>query len=185
MTIENYPTNYAQEQLNIFYGPSYLTRDISMDDYEMSGYNLPQLFNPGDHNIHVNCGNNPFKGMVPNFRAQDPTNPNADYIMPIDEYANVHKTSKFNNAIILNGFDTYPAGSLDYWVTVIASLMFKRDSRIFWRTAINNTYPWTFDEHIRLAATINYSVIGMVMETETDIYAEWTSNIKSTDYSLG
>jgi hypothetical protein len=182
---QHYPTDYAQEQLNKFYGPSYLDRDISMDDYEMSGYNLPQLFNPGDHNIHINCANNPFKGMVPNFRGQDPTNPNADFILPIDDYAKTHKTSKFNNAIILNGFDTYPAGSLDYWVQVIASLMFKRDSRIFWRTAINNTYPWTFDEHIRLAATINYSVIGMVMETETDIYAEWNSNIKSMDYSNG
>jgi hypothetical protein len=182
---QNYPTTFAQEKLNEFYGSSYLNRDISMDDYEMSGYNLPQLFNPGDHNIHVNCGNNPFKGMVPNFRAQDPTNPNADYIMPIDEYANIHRTSKFHNAIILNGFDNYQAGSLDHWVQVIANLMVKRDARMFWRTAINNTYPWTFDEHIRLAATINYSVIGMVMETETEIYAEWNSNNKSLSYMVG
>jgi hypothetical protein len=176
---------YAQEQLNIFYGPSYQYRDTSMDQYEMSGYNLAQLFNPGDHTIHINCGNNPFKGMVPNFRAQDPTNTNADFILPLDQYANIHRTSKFNNAIILNGFDSYPAGSLDYWVKVIASIMMKRDARIFWRTAINNTYPWTFDEHIRLAALINYSVIGMVMETENDIYAEWNSNIKSANYSNG
>jgi hypothetical protein len=185
MSGPNYPTDYAQEQLNIYYGPSYLSRDTSMDQYEMSGYSLPQLFNPGDHNIHINCGNNPYKGMVPNFRAQDPSNPNADFVLPIDEYANSHMTSKFNNAIILNGFDTYAPGSMDYWVTVIARLMFKRDSRIFWRTAINNTYPWTFDEHIRLAALINYSVLAMVMETETEIYAEWTSNIKSLDYSNG
>ena len=58
-------------------------------------------------------------------------------------------------------------------------------SKIFWRTAINNIYPWTFDEHTRLAALINYSVIGMVMETDVDIYAEWQSNIRSTDYSYG
>lgn len=176
---------YAQEQLNNFYGPSYQTRDTSMDNFELSGYNLPQAFGPGDHTIHINCGNNPFKNMVANFRSQDPVNPRADYVMTIEHYAAVHKTSKFNNAIILNGLDNVAPGGMDYYARVIASIMFKRDSRIFWRTAINNTYPWTFDEHIRLAASINYSVMGMVMETETDIYAEWSSNIKSTDYTLG
>lgn len=179
------PTDYAQEQLNIFYGSSYQSRDISMDQYELSGYNLPQLFNPGDHTIHINCGNNPFQGMVPNFRGQDPDNPRANFVMSIDYYASIHKTSKFNNAIILNGLDNIQPGGMDHYVRVIASLMFKRDSRIFWRTAINNTYPWTFDEHVRLAGLINYSVVGMVMETETDIYAEWSSNIKSMDYSNG
>ena len=74
---------------------------------------------------------------------------------------------------------------MDYWVKTIANLMVKRDAKMFWRTAINNTYPWTFEEHTRLAALINYSVIGMVMETETDIYAEWNSNIKSTAYFVG
>jgi hypothetical protein len=176
---------YAQQQLNIFYGPSYQTRDTSLDQYELSGYNLPQLFGPGDKIIHVNCGNNPFKGMVHNFRAQDPTNANADFVMTIDYYASIHRTSKFHIALILNGLDNVEPGGMDYYVQTIASLMVKRDARIFWRTAINNTYPWTFDEHIRLANLINYSVAGMVMETETEIYAEWTSNVKSMDYSLG
>jgi hypothetical protein len=74
---------------------------------------------------------------------------------------------------------------MDSIVQTIADLMVKRDARIFWRTAINNTYPWTFDEHNRLAELINYSVAGMVMETETDIYAEWNSNIKSVTYMEG
>jgi hypothetical protein len=179
------PQDYAKEQLNIFYGSSYQNRDTSMDQYELSGYNLPQLFNPGDKNLHVNCGNNPFKHMVANLRGQDPTNLNADFVMTIDEYANVHKVTKFHNAMILNGLDNVAPGGMDYYVQVIASLMVKRDARIFWRTAINNTYPWTFDEHVRLAALINYSVIGMVMETETDIYAEWNSNNKSILYMQG
>ena len=185
MSNQNYPTTYAQEQLNIFYGERYLARDVTMDNYELSGYNLPQSFNPGDRNIHINCGNNPFKDMVPNFRGVDPVNPLADYVMPIDEYAKVHRTSKFNNAVILNGFDNVQPGQMEYWVQVVASLMVKRDARIFWRTAINNTYPWTFEEHMRLAALINYSVLATTMETSTDIYAEWNSNVKSLTYMVG
>jgi len=30
--------DFAQTQLNIFYGPNYQTRDITLDDYEYSGY---------------------------------------------------------------------------------------------------------------------------------------------------
>ena len=185
MTDLHYPTNFAQEELNKFYGASYLTRDTSMDQYELSGYNLPQSFGPGDHIIHINCGNNPFKGMIANFRAQDPVNPHADFVMTIDYYASIHRAAKFHIAMILNGLDNVAPGGMDYYVKVIAGLMVKRDARIFWRTAMNGSYPWTFDEHTRLAASINYSVEAMAMETETDIYAEWTSNVKSMDYSNG
>jgi hypothetical protein len=154
-----------------------------MDNYELSGYNLPESFGPGDRVIHINCGNNPFKGMIPNFRAIDPVSPAADLKITVDHYNNTHKTNKFHVALILNGFDNYQPGQLDYYVPVVANLMVKRDAKIFWRTAIDNTYPWSFDEHTRLAALINYSIVAMTMETETEIYAEWGSNIRSVDYS--
>lgn len=175
----------TQDELHKFYGARYDTRDTSLDNYELSGYNLPESFNPGDRIIHVNCGNSPFKDMVPNLRTQDPTNTRADFIMTIDEYSNAHRASKFNVALVLNGLDDVAAGAMDNYVQTIANLMVKRDAKIFWRTAINNTYPWTFNEHTRLAALVNYSVVGMVMETDTEIYAEWNSNIKSVTYMVG
>jgi len=157
-----------------------------MDQYQLSGYNLAEGFNAGDRVIHINCGNNPFKGMIPNFRAQDPVNSRADYVLTIDQYAQAHKTNKFNVALVLNGLDTLTNSSdMNHAVQTIASLMVKRDAKIFWRTAINNAYPWTYDEHARLAALINYSVVAIAMETDTEIYAEWGSNIRSEDYSLG
>jgi len=174
-----------QRELNIFYGARYETRDTSLDNYELSGYNLPESFNPGDRVIHINCGNNPFKGMIPNFRGQDPVNTRAEYVLSLEQYVQAHKTSKFNIALVLNGLDNVAPGSMEHYVQLISQLMVKRDAKIFWRTAINNTYPWTFDEHARLAATINYNIVGIAMETETDIYAEWGSNIRSMDYSLG
>jgi hypothetical protein len=175
----------TQVELHKFYGANYDTRDTTLDQYELSGYNLPEMFNAGDRTIHINCGNNPFKNMVANFRGQDPSNPRADFITTLEQYVQVHKTNRFHNAVVLNGLDNVEFGKMEHNVQLIAQLMVKRDARIFWRTAINNTYPWTFDEHIRLAALINYSIVGMVMENETEIYAEWGSNIKSGDYSLG
>jgi hypothetical protein len=174
------------QELHQFYGARYDTRDTSLDQYELSGYNLPESFNPGDRVIHVNCGNNPFRGMIPNFRSFDPVNHNAEYVLTLDQYAAAHRATKFNIALVLNGLDTVASTSeMEHMVQTLYSIMVKRDAKIFWRTAINNTYPWTFDEHVRLAALINYSVVGMVMETVNDIYAEWNSNIKSSDYSLG
>lgn len=175
----------TQDELHKFYGTRYDTRDTSLDQYELSGYNLPEHFNAGDRILHVNCGNNPFKDMVPNFRGQDPTNPRADFIMTLDQYANAHRANKFHVALILNGLDNVAPGAMDHYVQTIANLMVKRDAKMFWRTAINNTYPWTFDEHTRLAALINYSVVGMVMETDTEIYAEWNSNVKRVTYVEG
>jgi hypothetical protein len=175
----------TQDELHKFYGARYDTRDTSLDQYELSGYNLAEGFNPGDRIIHVNCGSNPFKGMVPNLRAQDPVNHNADFVMTIDHYASVYRTNKFHVAMILGGLDDVAPGAMDSYVQTIASIMVQRDAKMFWRTAINKTYPWTFDEHTRLAALINYSVVGMVMETETDIYAEWNSNVKSVTYMEG
>jgi hypothetical protein len=105
--------------------------------------------------------------------------------MTLERYVDAHRASKFHVALVLGGLDNVQPGAMDQYVQLISQLMVKRDARIFWRTAINNTYPWTFDEHIRLAASINYSVVGMVMETETEIYAEWGSNVKSVTYMEG
>ena len=175
----------TQDELHKFYGASYDTRDTSLDQYELSGYNLPESFNPGDRIIHINCGSNPFKGMIPNFLSQDPVNTDADFTMSISDYEKVNKTIKFNIALVLNGLDNVEPGGMEQYVQTIASLMVKRDAKIFWRTAIDNTYPWTFDEHTRLAELVNYSVVGMVMETDTEIYAEWNSNLKSVSYVVG
>jgi hypothetical protein len=175
----------TQDELHKFYGASYDARDTSMDQYELSGYNLAESFNAGDRIIHINCGNNPFNHMVANFRAQDPSNHNADYVMTLEEYVSAHRADKFHVALVLGGLDNVQPGAMDQYVQMISQLMVKRDARIFWRTAINNTYPWTFDEHIRLAESINYSIVGMAMETETEIYAEWGSNVKSVTYMEG
>ena len=173
----------TEDELHKFYGERYETRDTSLDQYELSGYNLPEMFNAGDRVIHINCGSNPFKGMIPNFRGQDPVNSNAEYILTLDEYVNANREIKFHNAMVLNGLDNVEPGAMEHSVRQIAQLMVKRDARIFWRTSIANTYPWTFEEHQRLAALIDYHVMGMAMETETDIYAEWKSNITSSTYA--
>jgi hypothetical protein len=175
----------TQDELHKFYGQRYDTRDTSMDQYELSGYNLAEGFDPGDRIIHINCGSNPFKGMIPNFRAQDPSNTQADVVVSLEEYTNSYKTDKFNVALVLHGLDTITsAAEMERQVKLISTVMVKRDARIFWRTAIDNVYPWTFDEHTRLAESINYYIVAMAMETDNDIYAEWGSVNRSISYQL-
>jgi hypothetical protein len=124
--------------------------------------------------------------MIPNFRAQDPVNAAAEYVMSLDQYITAYHIDKCNIALVLNGFDNATTSAeQEKNVRDIARLMVKRDAKIFWRTAIDAQYPWTFDEHARLAALIGYEVVGIAMETDTQIYAEWGSLIKSATYMGG
>lgn len=168
--------NTQEDQLNLFYGPSWLTRDVGMDQYEYSGYILGEQVRAGEHVIQINCGDNPFKGMLSNFRGIDPVNPNADFIMSLDQYVYTHRASKFNVAFCLNAFDNGDENFIQSQIALVLQLLYKRDARIYWRTSTVGTYPWTFDAHNRLAAQFNYNVAGMCYDHNNTIYAEWNSN---------
>jgi len=172
------PTEYnrEEEQLNLFYGESWLHRDTTMDPYDFSGYILGEQIRAGERVIHVNCGSNPFKNMVSNLRGVDPTNPNADFKMSLEDYANAHRATKFNVAICLNAFDNGDENFIQSQIALLMQLMVKRDARIYWRTSTVSTYPWTFDAHTRLSAQFNYNVAGMCYDYNNTIYAEWDSN---------
>lgn len=168
--------NREEEQLNLFYGASWQTRDTTMDQYEYSGYILGEQIRAGEHVIHINCGNNPFKGMIANLKSFDPANPRADQTSTLEEYATVHRTQQFNVALCLNAFDNGDEAFIQSQIAFIMRLMRKRDSRIYWRTSTVGTYPWTFDTHTRLAAQFDYRVAGMCYDHNNTIYAEWNSN---------
>ena len=168
--------NREEEQLNLFYGASWQTRDTSMDTYEYSGYILGEQVRAGEHVIQINCGNNPFKGMLANFRGIDPSNPRADVISTVESYAYTHKTNKYNVAFCLNAFDNGDEAYIQSQISLLMQLMRNRDARIYWRTSTVGTYPWTFDAHNRLATQFKYNVAGMCYDHNNTIYAEWNSN---------
>lgn len=168
--------NREEEQLNLFYGASWQTRDTTMDQYEYSGYILGEQVRTGEHVIHVNCGNNPFRGMLANLHSFDPVNLRAEYKATLEEYVNVHRTQRYNVALCLNAFDNGDEAFIQSQLTLLMRLMVQRDARIYWRTSTVGTYPWTFDAHNRLAAQFNYNVAGMCYDHNNTIYAEWNSN---------
>ena len=170
----------SYEQYNIFYGKNWQTRDTSLDQYEYSGWALGELIRQGERVLHVNCGSNPFKYMIPNFCGIDPVNPQADIVISLQDYATHYRTTRFNVAFCLDAFD----GTEDYVASQIALLvqtMLTRDTRIYWRTSTVGTYPWTFAEHSRLASKFNYHVVGATYDANNTIYAEWDSNKTSLE----
>ena len=168
--------NREEEQLNLFYGERWQHRNTSLDVYEYSGYILGEQVRAGEHVLHVNCGDNPFKGMISNLRSIDPTNHKADVVASLTDYANTHRTNKYNVAFCLNAFDNGDESYIQNQITALMSLMRTRDARIYWRTSTVGTYPWTFDAHTRLAAQFKYNVVGITAEVGNNIYAEWNSN---------
>ena len=165
----------TSEQLHQFYGPEWNTRDTDLDQYEYSGYSLGEVVRAGERVLHVNCGNNPFYGMIPNFLGIDPVNTNADLVISLEEYVATHRTSRYNVAFCLDSF----TGTEEYIRSQIALLMqkmHKRDIRIYWRTTTVGAYPWTFEMHSRLAEQFDYHVLEAVHDANDTIFAEWNSN---------
>jgi hypothetical protein len=169
------PFNLQDDQLNLFYGERWQTRDTSLDQYDHSGYILGEQVRAGEHVIHINCGSHPFKGMIANLRGVDPTNPKADYRLSLQDYANAHKASKFNVALCLNAFDTGTPEYITSQVALVIQLMVKRDARIYWRTAMNSF--WNLDRHIALANQFNYHIAGSTPDANDTLYVEWDSNL--------
>ena len=165
----------TSEQLHQFYGTEWNNRDTDLDQYEYSGYNLGEVIRASERVLHVNCGNNPFKGMISNFRGIDPVDTRADLVISLEEYVNTHRTTRYNVAFCLDAFN----GTEDYVRSQIALLMQKmqkRDARIYWRTTTVGDYPWTFDMHQRLAHEFDYHVLEAVYDANDTIFAEWLSN---------
>jgi len=170
------PFNREDEQLNLFYGERWQHRDHSMDLYEYSGYILGEQIRTGERVLHVNCGSNPFKGMIANLHAFDPENANAEYKISLEQYFTAYRSQKFNVALCLNAFDNGDEEYIQRQIALIMQMMVKRDARIYWRTSTIGTYPWTFDAHTRLSTLFDYRVAGMCYDHNNTIYAEWNSN---------
>lgn len=170
----------TEHELNIYYGPRWLTRDQSLDRYEYSGYVLGERVRLGESVIHVNCGNNPFKGMIADFVGIDPDNPAADHAMTADQYGYTFIAQKSNVAFCLGAINFGNTASIEQQIASVVKLLKRRDSRIYWRSYTSYAgpeyYPWTFEEHVRLAELFNFNIPEMYYDADNTIYAEWVQN---------
>jgi hypothetical protein len=183
------PEEYAERQLNIFYGPSWLTRDTTLDQFQFSGYDLGEKVQVMERVIHINCGDNPFKGMVPNLVGQDPYNSKADTVMTMDQFAYTNIAQKFNVAFVLGGINYGTQAEIDQQIATVVKLLRKRDGRIYWRCYTQppvggppNFFAWDYTKQMAAAAMFNFEIIDMEADTGNTIYAEWWSNSRSSTY---
>jgi hypothetical protein len=162
-------------------------RGRTLDQYEFSGWELIGKVRAGERVIDVGCGDNPFRDRIANLVGVDPAFDQADYKMTIEQFAAQHYAQKFNVAFCLGSINFGDVYDIERQISMVISLLRERDSRIYWRCnpgqkdhgnaeceAIN-FYPWSFEEHIRLAEKFNYQIVELEWDTNNRIYAEWVS----------
>lgn len=147
-----------------------------------SGMQLINKINSGETVIDVGCGTNPFKGLIPNLVGLDPAFEQADIRSTIDNYIT---DTKYDVAFCLGSINFGDADDIENQIAKIVSLL-NPGGRIYWRCNPgrkdhNNVeceqiefYPWSLNEHVRLAEMFNFKVIEACWEQNNKrIYAEW------------
>lgn len=185
-----------QEKLNHYFGNIWIQRDRSLDQYQYTGWTLMEHINSDEKVIDVGCGTNPFKGIMPNLTGIDPAFDAADYKMTLEEFAVAYKHLKFNTALCLGSINFGTVEHIERQIGLVVGLLRSQDSKIIWRcnpglTDHGNSeceeipfYPWTFDEHIRLAEKFGFDIIEMDWDNNNRIYAFWRQKASNETHTF-
>jgi hypothetical protein len=177
-----------QQFLNNYFATVWRNRNRSLDQYQYSGWELIGKILPGERVLDVGCGDNPFRDKIANLVGVDPAFPEADHTMTIQEFSESHRHMKFNVAFCLGSINFGTKDDIEQQIRYVVGMLRQRDSRIYWRCNPGQQdhgnqecqqidfYPWSFDEHIRLADMFDYRINEMDWDSNNRIYAEWISN---------
>jgi len=176
-----------QEYLNNYFNTVWRGRNRSLDQYQYSGWELIGKVRPGERVLDVGCGDNPFKDRIANLVGIDPAFPEADYKMTIGQFRAEHYAQKFNVAFCLGSINFGSREDIERQISDVVAMLRNYDSRIYWRCNPGRQdhgnseceeiefYPWSFEEHIRLAEKFNFQIVELEWDTNNRIYAEWVS----------
>lgn len=176
-----------QTQLNQYFSQVWKNRNRSLDQYRYTGWELIGKIRPGESVVDVGCGDNPFKTRIPNLVGFDPAFDEADHKLTLEEFSKIHNAQKFNVAFCLGSINFGTVDDIERQIGLVVKLLRKRDARIYWRCNPGRKdhgnaecenidfYPWSFDEHIRLAEKFGFKIVEMDWDTNNRIYAEWWS----------
>jgi hypothetical protein len=155
-------------------------------------YSGPALIDkilPGEHVIDIGCGENYFKGKIPNLLGIDPAFDQADLNVTIEEF----KTDqKFDVAFCLGSINFGDYFTIKDQILKLDTLM-KQKSRIYWRYNPGrqdhdtkgckniNFFPWSNDWIYHFADIIGFTVTTIVWEENLTnplknnrrLYSEW------------
>lgn len=190
------PPQYDQRKLQHLLGSAWVDRDETFDDYIHTGWNLSAHVGTYERVLHVECTKNPFRYIVPHVIGIDSREEYikyADYNMDIVQYYTAYKYRRAHVAFCLECFDYETQKSLETKLDYLVRMMTPQDSRIFFRNKIiipetpveppvaepsldpsaKPLYPWTVEEHVRLADMFGYEVIDVQDEINDTIYVHW------------
>lgn len=170
-----------QNFLNDYFGNTWKG---SFQDYTYSGYALLKHVTRNHRVLDVGCGDNPFKGKLPNLVGVDPANKNADVMTEIENY---QTEQKFDVAFCLGSINFGTDDIVEAQIAKVVSLL-TPCARIFWRCNPGQQdhdselckqidfYPWTFEKQIELADKFGFKIVELRMDSNGKhdrIYSEW------------
>ena len=171
-----------QNYLNEYFHTTWHRKNGSLDNLEKTGWALINKINPGESVIDVGCGANPFKGKIPNLIGFDPAFDQADVKCTIEEFTS---DEKFDVAFCLGSINFGDVADIERQIAKVITLL-KSKARIYWRCNPGAQdhgneeckeipfYPWTMEEHVRLAELFKFKLVECSWDTRNRIYAEWT-----------
>lgn len=174
-----------QDYLNEYFGNVWRNLPISEPlNYDHSGRYLVDKISSGEAVVDIGCGKNRFKQFIPNLIGVDPAFTEADYNMSLQEFSKVND-QLFDVALCLGSINFGDKDFVESQIQLVIDML-KPTARIYWRSNPGRKdhgtpesqniefYPWTFEEHIRLAEKFNFKIVDLRWETDNRrIYAEW------------
>lgn len=175
-----------QAKLNNYFGTVWRDNHYALANYQFSGPALVDRIQEGERVIDIGCGTNQFKGHIPNLLGIDPAFPEADYQLSLEDYAASNTMVRFNVAFCLGSINFGSKENIENQINIITKLLRRKcGARIYWRCNPGrkdhpNTecegiefYPWSFEEHERLATLFNFSITEIEWDSNNRIFAEW------------
>lgn len=180
-----------QQQLDHYFSNVWAKRDRSLDNFIYTGWELVGKIRAGERVVDVGCGQHPFKNAISNLVGIDPAFDEADYKMTLEQFVQANPAQKFNVAFCLGSINFGDQADIEHQISLVVRLLREQDSRIYWRCNPGLAdhgndecqhipfYPWSFEEHERLAEKFGYRIVDMQWDNKDRIYAEWVSKNSS------
>lgn len=170
-----------QTLLNNYFANHWHRKNGNLNQFDKTGLSLVDKIKSGDRVLDVGCGKNPFKGLIPNLVGIDPAFDEADVKCTIEEFS-THEL--FDVALCLGSINFGTSERIEQQIAKVVKLL-KPQATIYWRCNPgqqdhNNEecksidfYPWSVEEHVRLADMFGFVLVECSWDTKNRIYAEW------------
>lgn len=171
-----------QHTLNHYFATHWVHKN--KHHYQFTGPSLTQRILPHERVIDVGCGLNRFRGVIPNLVGVDPAFDQADYRMPIEQFASEWRGEQFDVALCLGSINFGTVDDIIRGIQSVAQVM-RPQHRIYWRCNPGRhdhgmqefeqvlVFPWSFDWHHKLSCQLGYQLAQLEWDTHDRIYAEW------------